>query len=91
MTTLDEIVKEIYPFPNPMWYAGDDEGYEKAEAQVNKMREAFKMGAEWMAKQGNSFYYTLKGRNTIENLDMYALRKVGIEFGDRVLVQIKKV
>ena len=37
-----------------------------------------------------TFEYTLIGRNTIENLDMDALRKAGIAFGDKVKVIIVK-
>ena len=85
LTDLDEAcnkwVDENEPhYPDISWDTCDE-----------KMTEAFRAGAEWCASQGNSFYYDLKGRNTIENLDMYALRKAGIEFGDRILVQIRKV
>ena len=40
--------------------------------------------------EGVVFEYVLIGRNTIENLDMDALRKEGINFGDNVIVQIRK-
>ena len=37
------------------------------------------------------FEYNLIGRNTIEGIDMDALRKAGITFGDKILVYIKKI
>ena len=41
-------------------------------------------------EQGITFDYTLKGRNTIEGINMDALKEVGISFGDNVTVQIRK-
>ena len=51
---------------------------------------AFKQGAKWMAEQGMSFEYEILGRNTIENLNMDELSKIGVSFDNKVIVQIRK-
>lgn len=48
---LEEAAEGCLPYPCPMWYAGDDDGYEEAEKEINKRRECFKLGAKWQKQQ----------------------------------------
>ena len=41
---LDKLAEEKYPYPNPMWYLGDDNGYYKETEKIDELREAFKEG-----------------------------------------------
>ena len=40
------MAKEYLPYPCPMWYAGDDNGYEKAEKDTDTKRSIFEAGAK---------------------------------------------
>ena len=48
---LDKLAEEQYPYPNPMWYAGDDYGYEKAVKKIDSLRDAFITGYNACYKQ----------------------------------------
>lgn len=56
--------------------------------QGNKLWEEF--GVIDDIKTDYTFEYTLTGRNTIEQLDMEALAKIGVTYGDKIIVSIKK-
>lgn len=51
MATIKEKAEEFFPYPCPMWYAGDDEGYEKAEKDVDTKRHIFEYGANTVLKE----------------------------------------
>lgn len=41
---IEELAEKKYPYPNPMWYLGDDYGYDKETEKIDELREAFKEG-----------------------------------------------
>ena len=68
---------------------------EKACGNSECSKEHQQLG-EWLKelKEYRESYkqiYTIKGRNTIENLNMDELSKKGIHWGDKVKVTISKV
>lgn len=52
--------------------------------------EAFKAGAEWIAKQGVSYQTTISADKTIPVLPMKDVSDMGFDYGDKVIVQIRE-
>lgn len=51
---------------------------------------AFKAGAEWMAKQGVSYQDTISSHKTIPILPMKDVSDMEFDYGDKVIVQIRE-
>ena len=54
------------------------------------LAEFFKAGAEWMEGQGVSYKGTISADKTIPVLPMKDVSDMGLDYGDRVIVQIRK-
>ena len=84
---LDEVARE-YGHEEPILPEGYNDGdiplYERWTA------DAFKAGAEWMAGQGVSYEDTISSDKTIPVLPMKDVSDMGLDYGDRVIVQIRK-
>lgn len=52
--------------------------------------DAFKAGAEWMAGQGASYETVISADKTIPLLPMKDVSEMGFDYGDKVVVQIRK-
>lgn len=52
--------------------------------------DAFKAGAEWMAEQGVSYQDIISANKTIPVLSMKDVSDMGLDYGDKVIVQIRK-
>lgn len=53
-------------------------------------KKFFKSGAEWMEKQGVSYDATISADKTIPVLPMKDVSAMGLDYGNRVIVQIRK-
>lgn len=51
MATIKEKAEKCIPYPCPMWYAGDDEGYEKSKNDVDTKRHIFELGANCVLEE----------------------------------------
>lgn len=54
------------------------------------VEEAFKAGAEWIAKQGVSYQATISADKTIPVLPMKDVSDMGLDYGDKVRIIIVK-
>lgn len=52
--------------------------------------EDFKAGAEWQANQGASYETVISADKTIPILPMKDVSEMGFDYGDKVVVQIRK-
>lgn len=55
-----------------------------------ELTELVKAGAEWMAGQGVSYQVTISADKTIPVLPMKDVSDMGLDYGDKVIVQIRK-
>ena len=51
METIKEKAEKCIPYPCPMWYAGDDEGYEESKKDVDTKRHIFELGANYVLEK----------------------------------------
>lgn len=54
------------------------------------LAEFFKAGAEWMERQGVSYQATISANKTIPVLPMKDVSDIELDYGDEVIVQIRK-
>ena len=57
---------------------------------IEGKRLGFITGAKWMARQGESYDATISADKTIPVLSMKDVSGIGLDYGDNVIVQIRK-
>lgn len=72
------------------WGTGDYEPPVDMEYPREVAKDSFKAGAEWMAGQGASYQAVISADKTIPVLPMKDVSDMGLDYGDKVIVQIRK-
>ena len=89
-SNLDDMAEE-YAYNN--W---EDNDYHTGASEglpfdaIGHTEKCFKAGAEWMMSQGVSYDTTISADKTIPVLPMKDVSDMGLDYGDRVIVQIRK-
>lgn len=71
MATIKEKAKKCIPYPCPMWYAGDDEGYEESKKDADTKRHVFELGANAVLGEIESLIENTSGEGEVYHYNLY--------------------
>lgn len=71
MKSIKEKAEERIPYPCPMWYAGDDEGYEESKKDVDTKRHIFELGANAVLEKIESIIENTSGECEVYHDNLY--------------------
>ena len=87
---LSMIEKEKPSLPSNLDEAVEEFGKRQGLELAPFAKKFFKAGAKWMSEQGVIYEDTISSEKTIPVLPMKDVSDMGLDYGDKVIVQIRK-
>lgn len=87
---LDEAAHSYSESDEPLYSPGHRFHWDNESLFGKQIETTFKAGAEWQASQGASYETVISADKTIPVLPMKDVSEMGFDYGDKVVVQIRK-